>query len=323
MAKDNYVYAVARIRAKELQCLTSSFLEQLMACKTYPDCIRLLGEKGWGNGSSDITPDELLKSERDKTWAQLRELVDDVSVFGVFLYQNDFHNLKAAIKDSFVPAAEANIYNDNGNVAPEVIREAVKEHDFSTLPDSLAQAAQEALSAIRETSDGQLCDIILDRAALEAIARAGKASRSDLMSFYAEHTVATSDIKIAVRSQKTKKDRSFIRRALADCDTLDADELALAAEESFAAITTYLSRGEYAGAALALNESSAAFEKWCDNRLMRQIKPQQHEIESIDPIAAWFLARENEIKTVRILLCGKLNHLSDSAIRERLREMYV
>ena len=35
------------------------------------------------------------------------------------------------------------------------------------------------------------------------------------------------------------------------------------------------------------------------------------------------LARENEIKTVRIILSGKQNGFPDSAIRERVREMYV
>ena len=37
---------------------------------------------------------------------------------------------------------------------------------------------------------------------------------------------------------------------------------------------------------------------------------------------AYALARENEIKTVRIILSGKLNGLSDDSIRERVREMY-
>ena len=44
---------------------------------------------------------------------------------------------------------------------------------------------------------------------------------------------------------------------------------------------------------------------------------------SAGPILAYFLARENEIKTVRIILTGKLNNLSDDYIRERLRKMYV
>ena len=58
-------------------------------------------------------------------------------------------------------------------------------------------------------------------------------------------------------------------------------------------------------------------------RLMEKIRPQKYVTTSISPMAAWLLARENEIKTVRVILSGKKNQLADEAIRERLREMYV
>ena len=77
------------------------------------------------------------------------------------------------------------------------------------------------------------------------------------------------------------------------------------------------------GAVEVLNQSASAFERWCDNRLIEKIQPQKYETTTVAPLAAWLLARENEIKTVRILLSGKRNGLSDDAIRERLREMYV
>ena len=57
MAKPDYIYAVARIRAKELLCFGSPAMEQLMACKTYEECLRMLNEKGWGDGSAGQTPD--------------------------------------------------------------------------------------------------------------------------------------------------------------------------------------------------------------------------------------------------------------------------
>ena len=113
MAKPDYIYAVARIRSKELLCFSPATLEQLMACKTYHECLRMLNEKGWGNGSANQTPESLLEAERRKTWDQLRELVEDMSVFDVFLYANDYHNLKAAIKESYAPSHGADIYNPN------------------------------------------------------------------------------------------------------------------------------------------------------------------------------------------------------------------
>ena len=323
MAKPDYIYAVARIRAKELLCFGSPAMEQLMACKTYEECLRMLNEKGWGDGSAGQTPESLLDGERNKTWEQLRELVEDMSVFDVFLYANDYHNLKAAIKENYAPSHGADIYSSNGTIDPAVFRQAADEHDFSVLPAGMRDAAEEAMSVLRETGDGQLCDIIIDKAALNAILQAGKASGDPLLAFYAEHTVATANIKTAVRCQKTGKSLDFIQRALAECDTLDVSLLTQASVESFDAIIAYLNTTEYSGAAEALTQSASAFERWCDNRLIEKIRPQKYDTSTIGPLAAWLLARENEIKTVRILLSGKRNGLSDDAIRERLREMYV
>ena len=56
---------------------------------------------------------------------------------------------------------------------------------------------------------------------------------------------------------------------------------------------------------------------------MEMIRPEKYHPFTLGPLAAYILAREAEIKSVRILLSGKLNHLSENAIRERLREMYV
>ncbi len=44
---------------------------------------------------------------------------------------------------------------------------------------------------------------------------------------------------------------------------------------------------------------------------------------TIGPVIAYVIARQNEIKTVRIILSGKQNELPDDSIRERVREMYV
>ena len=68
---------------------------------------------------------------------------------------------------------------------------------------------------------------------------------------------------------------------------------------------------------------SFAFERWCDNQVIRTIQPQKYNPFSVGPLVAYVLARENEIKTVRIILSGKQNGLPEESIRERVREMYV
>ncbi len=322
MAENQYVYAVARIRSKELSLLTASFIEQLLGAKSYDECIQLLEEKGWGGDEAEDAAG-LLALEQQKTWELIGELTGGLSAFDVFLYANDYHNLKAAIKEARMNTDFPGIYISQGTVDVKRIREAVRTREFADLPEAMRASAREAYDVLLQTGDGQLCDIIIDRAALTAIYGAAKASGNDCLKLYGELTVAAADIKTAVRAARTGKNKAFLERALAPCDTLDVGRLAQAAVEGLEAIASYLELTPYGEAVEELNHSPSAFERWCDNLLIRRIRPQRFNPFGIGPLAAYILARENEIKTVRIVLSGKLNHLPEESIRERVREMYV
>ena len=99
MSDLQYTYAVARIRTKELSIFSAATIEQLLARKTYENCLQFLQEKGWGDSDTPMDAEKILTREREKTWEDIRELVPDMSVFGILDYPNVFHNLKAAIKE--------------------------------------------------------------------------------------------------------------------------------------------------------------------------------------------------------------------------------
>ena len=57
--------------------------------------------------------------------------------------------------------------------------------------------------------------------------------------------------------------------------------------------------------------------------MIETLRSQKYKTFSVGPLLGYLIARENEIKTVRIILTGKQNGFTDDAIRERIREMYV
>lgn len=323
--KKDYTYAVARIRGREMSLLGGAAMEQLLATKSYDEALHFLADKGWGNSDERLTAENMLTAETEKTWETIGELVDDMSVFDVFRIADDYHNLKAAIKLAYTGASvdADRLFVTGGNLEPEQIRKAIREKDYSLLPEAMAEKADEAYDTLLHTGDGQLCDVILDRASLEATYEAGKKADNEVLREYATLTVVASDIKIAVRCGQVGKPLDFILRALADCRELDTDALAHAALGGMESVVEYLSGTDYAQAAEALKVSPAAFERWCDNLIIQHMKPQKFNPFTIGPLAAYILARRNEIKCVRMVLSGKLNGLPDEIIRERLREMYV
>ena len=321
MANDT-IYAVARVRSKELSLLTRQDIDQLLSCKTYDECLRVLHDKGWGTADDD-SAEALLRSEEERTWDFIREIMDDLSPFRVLLIPTDYNNLKAAVKCVVTNTEPHNVFLPGGTVEPEVMMRCVRENDFSPLPPSMAEAADNAYHTLLHTADGQLCDVILDRACLLEVQAAGKEAGHELLEQYAELLVAISDIKVAMRACKTKKSRAFLDSALAPCATLDIGDLASAACKEPEDIFAYLSSTPYSDAAEEMKISYSSFEKWCDDQVIKLIGDQKSNPFTIGPLFAYVLARRNEIACVRIILSGKLNHLDADMIRERMREMYV
>ena len=320
---EQYTYAVARIRALEVSLFSNAVIDQLIACQDYGQCLQFLEERGWGDSETSGNAEAILTREEEKIWEVVRELSIDMDNFAVLSYPKLFHNLKAAIKEVCTSDSGRHIFYDDVEISGKEMVEIVEEKNFGKLPASMQHAAEEAYEALLHTRDGQLCDVIIDKAALDAVYAAGKAAKAPIIRDYAESTVAVADIKIAVRSQKTAKSMEFMKRAMAECSSISVDQLSKAALSGQDAIREYLTGTAYAEGAEALADSPSAFERWCDNRIIQTISPQKYNAFTIGPVGAYVIARQNEIKTVRIILSGKLNDLPDDSIRERVREMYV
>ena len=322
---EEYTYQVARIRALETGLFTKSTIDQLVSCQDLSECLRFLEEKGWGDAETSGDSEAILAREEEKIWEVVDELHIDMKHFDVLMLPKKFHNLKAAVKEAYAGSCGADIYYEDKEMDGEKLLGIITERDFGSLPDNMKSACEEAYDALLHTGDGQLCDIIIDKAALEAVREAGKEAGKegyDVLRDYAENTVAVADIKTAIRAAKVGKSSDFLTRALADCDGISASQLAKAAQQGVDSVKEFLAGTDYRDAAEFIDDPSG-FERWCDNRIMESLEPQKYETFTIGPVIAYVIARQNEIKSVRLILTGKANGLSDESIRERVRQTYV
>ena len=101
MKQKDFTYAVARIRSKELGLLNAQHMEQLIGCKSFEEALHFLADRGWGSPDEPLEAERLLEGEMDRTWQTVEEMVDDKTVFDTLRVADDFHNLKAAIKQLY------------------------------------------------------------------------------------------------------------------------------------------------------------------------------------------------------------------------------
>ena len=322
MRETDYAYAVARIRCNELKLLTKSDMEQLLNQPDAQSCIKRLTDKGYGrNGVVYSNERELLKAESESAWELINEIAPDKSNFDSLKVGNDYHNLKAVLESFILGQSYENLMLYPVTVEPSVMHEAFKTRDFSLLSERMAAAAQEAYTVMVEERDSQRGEAIIDKACMEdTLARAKGCG--EVLEKLAEHKIVTTDIKIAMRCALTKKPMSLLKASLAECDKLKVTELAAAAVESPAAVLEYLASNGYEDAAEKLRESMSAFEKWCDEKMRDIISPAKYRSLGPDPLAAYLVAKELEIRSARIILSGKRNGVNSEKLRARLRELY-
>ena len=100
------------------------------------------------------------------------------------------------------------------------------------------------------------------------------------------------------------------------------NRLAVAATKDLSAVFEYLVYTPYAGTIETLKKSLSDFEKWCDDAMMERLRAEKTKNFGLEPIIAYMLAVESEMKQVRLILTGKRNLLDENLIRERMRELY-
>ncbi|MBC7240560.1 MAG: V-type ATPase subunit, partial [Chloroflexi bacterium] len=64
-------------------------------------------------------------------------------------------------------------------------------------------------------------------------------------------------------------------------------------------------------------------EKLKDNYLITFMKQAKHVMFGIQPIVAFMVAKDMEVKNLRIIITGKQAGLSEDLLKERLRDVYV
>ena len=311
MGNTSYASAVAAVRAMENSLLTHSDIEQLIASKSKAEYNSLISAKG----SEQATLEDV--------WDMLRAYAPNDRELEILLYKNDFHNLKAALKAVISGKEPQHYFIRPTNLDLDKLVVAIKSKEYEDLPEYIRKTAQEAYELLTRTLDGQLSDSVIDTAALEAMQRAAYRHGGKFMRRYAEMTALYADIKTAYRCALMKKPKSFIETAAGGTSELDKDSLVKAALEGVDGLFAYLENTQYSDAAKLLRESPAKFEKLCDDEMIELAQTSRMTAFGTEPLAAYYLAKEAEIKNLRIISVCKESGTDRETITERMRKLYV
>ena len=324
----DYLAISTRIRAMENGLLNRERLEQLLDAHTEEDVSKLLQECGY----PDLDPhhpdamDAAIAAVREDTFRDLADGMPDTRYLDFFRVEYDYHNAKAALKASALDKRPDGMFSGLGRVAAADVAEALRTGDYDNLPGKLGLALAEAKEVLETTRDPQLSDITLDRWMYADLCGVADGTGSAFLQNYLKIRIDAENLRALVRTLRMGRNADFLRVALLDGGTIDAESvLAVANGASMAELyaPTPLAAAAERGAEAVKGANLTAFEKCCDDAVMETLSAAQFVPFGDAPLIGYLAAKETEYRNLRILLSGRAAGLSADVIRARLRTGYV
>ncbi len=322
MRDTDYAFCVARIRANENNMLSSGFIDKLIEADDYIQTVSLLNEVGWIETDGEIS--DFIKTQNEKLWTLLYESVPDKNELKRLCVLNDFFNIKVAVKCLFTGESADKYFVKPTSLDLYELTKSVNSRNFTVFHENLmGKAAKEAYEIACKTENGQNAEIIIDFAAIDMLLDYAKKYKNSVFSEICAFTADSSNIKTAFRCAHTKKNADFVKSAVSACYGIDRDSLISSALAGVDALQEYLSKTGYSQGAELYLDSPVLYEKWCDDRIIEIAKKSKFKAFGFDPVCAYYYAKINEIKNVRIILSAKQSGVSKELIKERVRASYV
>lgn len=333
MADDTrYAYAVARVRGMETRLLDRQWIERLLS-ETPAGVLKALGDSAYQDSLAGIARPEDVEHGLEKALAETLRTIARVSpepeLIDVFRLRWDFRNLKALIKASVLKMADEvpGLAPGIGVVGVEVLRKAVEERDFTMLPAVLADAAHAALDAHRDTNELAAIDRVCDGALWAHSLATARSRGNEFLEAYLRTEIDLANVKTFMRMKEAERDATDLAQTLIAGGTLDGTFFKGLLGEPVDAFARALEFGPYADLTPVFREWSPektyTLERACDNLLLKKVDSAKMVAYGIEPLVAYILRRQTEIKLVRTAVLAKLDGLTRGDVEERLRTIHV
>ena len=320
----NYAYPTAKVRVLELAMIPRTVFVDMANAGSFADAAEFLAGTEY-TVNADAASDEIeqmLMARRTETRRQFADLMLDGRIVEFLRMREDFTNMRLAIRRVVTDRPLGLDYSNEGNVPAEEFGEIFEQENYELLPAYLQEGVEAAVLGYYEDKDIRRIDYELDRT--ESVVRLRDAIRLKnvfilslvriRIDLYNIKTMLR--LKMAGREEET---RFFVEGGFVDPDKFSQGlETGLEAVAGLFFATPYYDLLEASTAYLRSEKSFLKLEKECEDYIKGFLRTSQSIASGPQPVVAYFLMKEAEIRTVRMVLTGKKNGLDGKLILDRL-----
>jgi V/A-type H+-transporting ATPase subunit C len=328
-----FTQVIPRLRVFETRLLDKAKFDRMIDSSSPEEALRILQETEYsvalGNIKRVADYDLILSAELKRVYKLIYSISPISEIVDIMTLKYDYHNIKSLIKGKLLQKDFSYLLIDIGNLDLSKAIYALENETYRELRSAMAIAIEATFAAFNASKDPQVIDIVLDRYMYREMLQIASQLDNSFITNYVKSGIDLTNIRTILRAKKQNKNREFFNNVIIDGGYIDKDRLSTLFTDSVDNIPGKLSHTNYFEVLkIGIEAYSRAgevntLEKLSDNYLMKLIKEGKFVSFGPEPIISYLVAKETEIKVIRIIMVGKLNNVSPQLIRERLRDIYV
>ena len=313
-----YTYALGVIRAREVKLLTEKRLEELLSTADIEELMAALHDTNYGQFFRNIKKSEAehaLMGSKIALYDDLEKLIDNFEIMSMLRAKYDFHNIKVLLKGKISEEDFSDKCSLLGYVSVSKMVEVFKEEKYSYLPEYLKEAVESGINVYySKNHNPQLLGFAVDAIMAETLT--SYTANGFLIDYY-RLWVDLTNLKIILRLLFLKRYDELIDFAVLPGGNIGKEKIKNARIENSDSLEDFY-RGTICSSILAWKDSFSVLERESEKLLVSYLKSVAFEAIGVEPVIAYLLLKENELRNLRVIFVGKTNGVSEDLIKERL-----
>ena len=332
-----YTFQTAQVRALELQMLSRATLLDMANTESFESAADLLAASEYAlpHGSENFAEVEnILQLRRSAVRELFADLMIDEPIVELFRTRDDFANLRLALRRMLTERPLGTDYSNEGNVSPQIFEQVFEEENYELFPDYMAEAVERAVLAYYQQKDIRQIDYAIDQFQVEYNLKKARQLRSLFLLGLFRIQIDLTNIRTMLRLKFTEsesrtktagaevflvRDNVFLKGGFIELERLEkALALGYESQGQLFFVLPYHQVVKTGADYLMSDKSFLKIERQCEEFLTGFLKTTIQITAGPQPIIAYLLMKENEIRNVRLILTAKKNFLDTKLILDRI-----
>ena len=324
----DYAFAIGSLRVLQTRLLESSRLNDLANSIDLDEMVSRLAGTAYAasaeGGASSEQIEARLKYLRQEAYELIIPMCLDEALKRFLQAPEDFRNLKILLRRALIENSPELPLSDLGFISQDELKQRFEAEKYDSLGLDIAEAVQNAIVAYYDDKNPRNIDLAIDRGEIKYRRTLANELKNEYLLGLCTLLADLGNIRSMARLKWLEEDSKLLGRAFLPGGSVGLSHLQGALNASWEAIsamffaTPYAQLIEHGLGCLAANDSFSHLERYCDDYLIEYLKATNQVIAGPEPLVAYLLGVEQEIRSVRLIFSAKQANLPADSIRDRL-----